>query len=237
MAHNMNILDRTIGHQQPMFKIEILPFLRCAVECLLNAGSVVWMSSVDHELHCRLIGSVAVKDTKGFLRPVEFSARNIPTETARVAQPLRFSQKGFTALQFGGPFRHLRLEFVAGFTKLLLALAYRFLGACRTKCGSSMIGGHGEQHLVNFSRKVGAITRRRNQTPLGIDANGDDNTAALLRATANVANDFAVRQAAVDSEMVPQPFRECWPGASPCNFDRGAHARITQTHKGEVEVQ
>src|SRR6266853_6490824 len=187
-----------------MFKIEILPFLRCAVECLLNAGSVVWMSSVDHELHCRLIGSVAVKDTKGFLRPVEFPAGNIPTETARAAQPLRFSQIGFAALQLAGPFRHLRLEFVAGFTKLLLALAYRFLGAsviveeaCCPKCRCGMIRGHGEQQLVNFGRKVGAITRRRNQTALGSDADGDDNAAAALLATADVVDDFSVRQAPV----------------------------------------
>src|SRR4051794_24298279 len=108
-----------------MFKIEILPFPRCAVDRLLNADSVVRMSSAEHELRCRLIGSVAFKDAKGFLRPVEFPAGNIPTETARVAQPLRFSQIGFVALQFGGPFRHLCLEFVTGFTKLLLALAYR----------------------------------------------------------------------------------------------------------------
>src|SRR6267378_3443759 len=160
-----------------MFKIEILPFLRCAVECLLNAGSVVWMSSVDHELHCRLIGSVAVKDTKGFLRPVEFSAGNIPTETARVAQPLRFSQIGFAALQFG------------------------------------------------------AITRRRNQTALGSDADGDDNAAAALRATSNVANDFPARQVAVDGEMMLQPFRKCLPCGSPRDFDRGTPVGITQTHK------
>src|SRR6266478_2583102 len=227
-----------------MFKIEILPFLRCAVECLLNAGSVVWMSSVDHELHCRLIGSFAVKDTKGFLRPVEFSAGNISTETARVAQPLRFSQIGFAALQFGGPFRHLRLEFVAGFTKLLLTLPYRFLGAavivdeaCCPKCCCGMIRGHGEQQLVNFGGKVGAITRRRNQTAFGSDADGDDYTAAALRATGDVANDFPVRQAAVDGEMTLQPFRECLPCASPRDFDRCAPVGITQTHKSEVEVQ
>src|SRR5258708_7017531 len=197
-----------------MFKIEILPFLRCAVESLLNAGSVVWMSSVDHELHCRLIGSVAFKDAKGFLRPVEFPAGNIPTETARVAQPLRFSQIGFAALQLGGPFRHLRLELVAGFTKLLLALAYRFLGATLIvdqascpKCCCGMIRGHGEQQLVNFGGKVGVITCRRNQTALGSDADGDDNTAAALGATDNVANDFPVRQAAIDGEMTLQPFR------------------------------
>src|SRR6266436_5771690 len=106
-----------------MFKIEILPFLRCAVDCLLNTSGVVWMSSVEHKLHCRLIGSVAFKDAKGFFRPVEFPAGNTPTETARVTQPLRFSQISFAALQLDGPFRHLRLEFVAGFTKPLSRIA------------------------------------------------------------------------------------------------------------------
>src|SRR5438128_5647298 len=153
-----------------MFKIQILPFLRRTVDCLLNARSVVWMSSLEYELHCRLIGSVAFKNAKGFLRPVEFPAENIPTETARVAQPLRFSQICFAALQLGGPFRHLRLEFVAGFTKLLLALAYRFLGAALIvedagcpKCCCGMIRSHGEQQLVDLGRKVGVITCRRNQ--------------------------------------------------------------------------
>src|SRR3984893_15825461 len=141
------------------------------------------MSPLEHELHRRLIGSVASKDAKGFLRPVEFSAANIPTETVRAAQPLRFSQIGFAALQLAGPFRHLRLEFVAGFTKLLLALAYRFLGAaviveeaCRPKRCCRMIRRHGKQQLVNLGRELGVITCRRNQTALGSDADGDDNT-------------------------------------------------------------
>src|ERR1700720_5015244 len=125
-----------------MFKIEILPFLHCAVDSLLNPGSVVRMSSLKHELHRRFVGWIPVEDAKGFLRPVEFPAGDIPTETAGVAQPLRFRQIGFAALQFGGPFRHLRLEFVAGFTKLLLALAYRLLAACRAKCGRGMIRGY-----------------------------------------------------------------------------------------------
>src|SRR6202030_1937563 len=186
------------------------------------------MSSLEHELYCRLISRVAFKDAKGFLRPVEFPAGDIPTETAGMAQPLRFRQTGFAALQLGGPFRHLRLEFVAGLTKLLLAHAYRFLGAAVIvdeascpKCCCPMIRGHGEQQLVNFGRKVGVITCRRNQTALGIDADRDDNTAAVLRATANIANDFPVRQAAADGEMTLQPFRECLPCASPRDFDRG----------------
>jgi hypothetical protein len=161
-----------------------------------------------------------------------------------VAQLLRFSQIGFAALQFGGPFRHFRFEFVVGFTQLLLALAYCFLGAaviveeaCCPKCCCAMIRGHGEQQLVNFGRKVGAITRRRDQTALGIDADGDDNTPALLRATANIANDFPARQAVIDGEMILQPFRKCLPRASPRDFDRGAPVGIAQTHKSEIEAQ
>src|ERR1700730_9561315 len=220
-----------------MFKIEILPFLRRVVDRLLNARSVVWMSSSEHELHCRLIGSVAVKDLKGLLRPVEFPAGTIPTEAARVAQPLRLHQVGLAALQLGGPLRHLHLEFVAGFTKLLRALAYRFLDACRPKCRCRMIRGHRKQQLVNLGWKVGAITRRRNQTALGSDADGDDDAAAALRAIANVANDFPARQAAVDGEMILQPFRKCWPCGSPRDFYRGTAVGIAQTHKSKVEVQ
>src|SRR5271167_4229459 len=110
-----------------MFVVDLLPFLRCTFDGLLNARSVVGMSPLEHELHPRLINSVAFEDAKGFLRPVEVPARNIPAETAGVAQPLRFGQKGFGALQLRGPFRHLRLEFVAGLAQLSLALAYRFL--------------------------------------------------------------------------------------------------------------
>ena len=103
--------------------------------------------------------------------------------------------------------------------------------------GCGMIRGYREQQLINFRGKVGAITGRRNQTAFGIDADGDDNTAALLRATVNVANDFPARQAAVDGEVRLQPFREFMPRASPRDFDRGAPVGIAQTHKSEIEVQ
>ena len=161
-----------------------------------------------------------------------------------MAQPLRFSQIGFAALQLGGPFRHLRLEFVVGFTKLLLALAYRFLGAAviveeagRPKCRCGMIRRHGKQQLVNLGRKVSVITCRRDQAALGIDADGDDNTPALLRATANVAHDFPARQAAIDGEMILQPFGKCLPCAAQRDFNRRTPVGIAQTHKSEVEVQ
>ena len=34
MPDNMNMLGRTIGHQQPVFEIEVLPFPRRAVDGL-----------------------------------------------------------------------------------------------------------------------------------------------------------------------------------------------------------
>src|SRR5438309_956563 len=125
-----------------MFKVESFPLLHRAVDDLLDARSVVGMSSLEYELQCWMIGSIAFKDAKGFLRPVKLPARHVPTEAARVAQPLRFGQIGLAALQLGGPFRHLGLEFVMGFAKLSLALAHRLLDACRTKCRCGMIGGH-----------------------------------------------------------------------------------------------
>jgi hypothetical protein len=44
--------------------------------------------------------------------------------------------------------------------------------ACHPKCRRGVIGCHGEQQLVDFARKVGAITRRGKQTDFGIDADG-----------------------------------------------------------------
>ncbi len=100
-----------------------------------------------------------------------------------------------------------------------------------------MVRGHGEQQLVNFGWKVGAITRRRNQPAFGINAHWEDNTAASLRAIINIADDFSARQAAVDREMVPQPLGERLPRVSPRNFDCSTPAGIAQTHKSEVKVQ
>ena len=140
-------------------------------------------------------------------------------------------------MQRSGPFRHLNLEFVAGFAKLSLALPNCFIRAGRTKRRCGVICRYGEQQLVNFAGKGGVIARRRNQASLGSNADRNDNTAALLRAGTNVADDFTVRYVAIDGEMRLQPFRECLPRASPRDFDRRTPAWITQTHKGEVEVQ
>jgi hypothetical protein len=62
---------------------------------------------------------IETQNTVAFLRPVSDTILWTPGPTAGLAQPLRFRQVGFTAAQFGGSFRHLRL-------KLSLAALWRF---------------------------------------------------------------------------------------------------------------
>ena len=132
--------------------------------------------------------------------------------------------------------RHLHLEFVAGLTefrhlRVELVAQTRVLKRCR-----SVVGRHGKQQLVNLAGKVGASARRSDQTTLGIDANGNDNTAAWLRA-AKVRNDFLTRKLAHAAHVDLQPFGESFPRVPPRRFDCGAPFGIAQTHKSEIQVQ
>src|SRR3984893_16081308 len=82
-----------------MLKIKIGPFPRRAVESLLHEIPVVGMKSLQYRLQCRLSRPIVIKDLVGFLRPVNFSAQNIPAEASGRADALPFSQKSFAALQ------------------------------------------------------------------------------------------------------------------------------------------
>jgi hypothetical protein len=61
-------------------------------------------------------------------------------------------------------------------------------GALTCCCG--VICRHRQQQLIDLVGKVGATARGSNQTALRMDADGNDNAAAWLRAPANVGNDF-----------------------------------------------
>src|SRR5258708_30745286 len=82
-----------------MFKIKICTCLRRAVDNLLHEISVVGMNSLEYQLQRRLHRSIVLEDVVGFLRPVDFPARNTPAEATCVAYALRFSQEIFAALQ------------------------------------------------------------------------------------------------------------------------------------------
>src|SRR6267154_5056322 len=82
-----------------MLEIKICPCLGRAVESLLREISVVRMNSLQYQLQCRLNRSIVFKDIVGFIRPEDFSTRNVKAEAACVAQFLRFRQVSFTPPQ------------------------------------------------------------------------------------------------------------------------------------------
>src|SRR6266849_3998112 len=75
-----------------MLNIKICLFVGRAVESLSHAISVVGMNSPEYQLQRGLNRSIVLKDLVGFLRPVDFSTRNVPAETASAAQALRLGQ-------------------------------------------------------------------------------------------------------------------------------------------------
>src|SRR6266849_5786659 len=82
-----------------MLNIKICLFVGRVVESLLHATSVVGMKSLEYQLQRGLNRSIILKDLVGFLRPVYFSTRNVPAETAGVTYALPFSQERLAALQ------------------------------------------------------------------------------------------------------------------------------------------
>ena len=61
------MLHGAIRHQRSMFKINYLPILRRALDCLLHESTVFRMGTLDNEFHGRSCRSVALEDSKGFL--------------------------------------------------------------------------------------------------------------------------------------------------------------------------
>src|SRR5580658_4355904 len=95
------MFDGTVRHQQTMFHIEIRLFLNRVFESLPKAVSVVGMNSLKCHFYLWLSRSIVSKEVVSPLRPVDFSTRNIPSETARFADPLALHQASFTAPQLG----------------------------------------------------------------------------------------------------------------------------------------
>src|SRR5260370_33824472 len=95
------MLDCVVRHQQTMCRIEIRLFIGRVVESLPNEISIVGMNSLKCQFERWLRRSIVLKDVVGPVRPVDLSARNIPAETARLADPLALSQESFAALQIG----------------------------------------------------------------------------------------------------------------------------------------
>src|SRR5262245_2765212 len=219
-----------------MFKMKILPIMRRALDCLFHEGRVFRMKPFENKFHGRSGRSAVLEDSRDFLRPVDFSAGHLPTETARVAHRLCLGQISLAAAQFSAPFRYLHLEFVASLAEFFLRAAALMDEARALECCRGVIRSHRKQQLVNLGGKVGAITRRSYQTALGIYTDGNDNTAAWLHA-ANVGNDFLTRKLPEDGKVMLQPFGKSYPSIPPRHVDGSTAVGIAQANEGEIEVQ
>jgi hypothetical protein len=95
----VDMLDRTVRHQQLMLKIKIYFCRKRPVESLPQQISFLRMSSLQHPLQGRLSRSIEFKDLVGFIGPVDCSTRSAQAEAPRVAYALPLSQESFAALQ------------------------------------------------------------------------------------------------------------------------------------------
>ena len=95
----MNVLDSPGRHQQTMLNIEIDVFVDGVVEGVPHTIPIVGMKSLKHQLQRGLNRAIILKDRVGFIRPVDFSTRNVPAEATCVTDALPLSQEGFAAVQ------------------------------------------------------------------------------------------------------------------------------------------
>src|SRR5262249_861120 len=70
---DLEILNRSVRHQQPMFESELRPVPRSTLNDLLDRLSVIRMGSLDNQLGRNLSFRLKLKYSKGFIRPVDLS--------------------------------------------------------------------------------------------------------------------------------------------------------------------
>ena len=146
-------------------------------------------------------------------------------------------QLGGGSQQFARPLGHLQLELVAGSAQLVLGAAALVDETGALECRRGVIGRHREQELVRLGGKVGAIRGDRDQTAVGIDTDGHDQTTAALPIAADVGDDRLARTGADPREVTVQPFRKGFPPVASRDVDRSTAVGIAQAHERELQVQ
>ncbi|HEY4396972.1 MAG TPA: hypothetical protein VGO28_04815 [Acidimicrobiia bacterium] len=101
----------------------------------------------------------------------------------------RRCELGPASLHVSCPLDHSHLEVVPGFAKLVFRSPALVDEARVLKRHRSVIGGGGEQQVIDVARKIGATTRRRDESALGVHSDGDHHPTVWL-CLAYVRNDF-----------------------------------------------
>src|SRR3989454_8222071 len=103
MSHNIDVLDRAIGHHQAILMLKIPSILRGALDGISHQGRVVGMNPLEDKLDGRCRRSAVLEDSKRFGGPDDLAGGRPPAEAPRMTEPLRFRQIRLTALEL--PFR------------------------------------------------------------------------------------------------------------------------------------
>ena len=172
-----------LRRNDPELKIDVGGFTDSSLERFGEPRTIFRMNALEKlfERWDSLFGIEAVQAGVFIGGVGQLSGGDVQGSSPGMGQPLRLGQVGFASPQFGCPLGHLHLELVSGFAKLFFGSRALVDEACALKCCRSVIRGKAKQQLVNLRGKVDAITGRSNHTALGIDTDGNDNTAARLR--------------------------------------------------------
>ena len=105
MRRGMDMFDRAVGHQQPIFVIEILAVAGRAVDGLLHARPIVGMNALKDRVEADRRRLVVAEYPEGLVRPDDFAGGDAPAEAAGAGSGagLRPDSFGSAARRFQPP--------------------------------------------------------------------------------------------------------------------------------------
>src|SRR5580700_2793616 len=99
MCNYMNTFDDPVRQENSVLNIQVHAVLSGTIPELLQAVPVLRVNSVEDQIKRRIRFSCETQNLVGFVRPNEFTALHLPSESPRVTQPLRLCKVLPSSLQ------------------------------------------------------------------------------------------------------------------------------------------
>src|SRR5580700_1468348 len=190
MRDGVEVFQRAAGRNDPEPPFDACRFADSPLERLGPPRPIYRMNALP-ELFERGDPLVRIEAVQAsvFIRGVGYlSGHAVQRSGTCMREPLRFGKVGLASPQLGGPLSHRGLQHVPGPAKLLFSPGALAGQGGVLKGGRSAIRSQAEQELVDLRGKAHAITGRDNDTALGIDTDGNGNTAAGPGTAVDVGN-------------------------------------------------
>src|SRR5580700_5861704 len=101
MCNYMNTFDDPVRQENSVLNIQVHAVLSGTIPELLQAVPVLRVNSVEYQIQSRIGFSCETQNLVGFVRPNEFTALHLPSESPRMTQPLRLCKVLPSSLQIG----------------------------------------------------------------------------------------------------------------------------------------